>query len=67
MIKLESLRECIDDSGMTMTSIAQKLGVSRVALYKKLKGDTEFKVSEIVGLCKALHLTDHERDYIFFS
>ena len=67
MVQLESLKSLVDYSGMTMTAIAQRLGMSRATLYKKLDGKTEFKVSEIVSLCKVLHLSDKERDLIFFS
>ena len=67
MVKLESLKSRIDESGMTLTAIAQRLGMTRATLYKKINGTSEFKVSEIVLLCKAMHLTDRERDSIFFS
>jgi len=67
MVKLDSLKTRISDSGMTMTAVAQRTGMSRVSLYKKLDGKVEFKLSEIVSLCKALHLSDKERDSIFFN
>ena len=67
MVRLGTLREMIDDSGMTMTAIAQKSGILRETLYNRLDGRGEFKVSEISALCKALHMSDRERDSIFFN
>lgn len=66
MPNLEQLQEKISDSGMTMVAIAQKSGISRETLYNKLKGQGEFKASEIVGLTKTLRLTTEDRDAIFF-
>lgn len=67
MVRLEVLKDRIDDSGMTMTAIANKSGISRVTLYNKLDGRGEFKVSEISALCRVLHMSDLERDSIFFN
>ena len=67
MVRLGTLREMIDDSGMTMTAIAQKSGILRETLYNRLDGRGEFKVSEISALCKVLHMSDRERDSIFFN
>ena len=52
---------------MTMVAIAQKSGITRETLYNKLKGQGEFKASEIVGLTKALRLSTEARDAIFFD
>lgn len=67
MVRLEALKDRMDDSGMTMTAIANKSGISRVTLYNKLDGRGEFKVSEISALCRVLHMSDLERDSIFFN
>ena len=67
MVRLEVLKDRMDDSGMTMTAIANKSGISRVTLYNKLDGRGEFKVSEISALCRVLHMSDLERDSIFFN
>lgn len=64
---LNALKGKVKSSGMSMTFVAKMLGISRASLYKKLNGNVEFKVSEIVSLCKVLHLSDKERDLIFFS
>lgn len=63
----EILKDAIACSGMTMTSIAEKMGISRESLYNKANGSSEFSVSEINRFCEALHLDNDSRDAIFFS
>ena len=65
-MNVERVKEAINDSGMTMKAIAEKSGIDRFKLYNRLKGIGEFTVPEVVGLQKALRLTDEERDKIFF-
>jgi DNA-binding phage protein len=64
-IIIELLKQAIDESGMTMTAIAQKAGLTRETLYNRIAGKGEFTVSEVIGLTKALRLNKTERDYIF--
>lgn len=66
MINTKLLEKKISDSGMTMVSLAEKTGILRESLYNKLKGNTEFKASEISSLSKVLRLSIRERDAIFF-
>lgn len=67
MINTKLLERKISDSGMTMVSLAEKTGILRESLYNKLKGNTEFKASEISSLSKVLRLSTRERDAIFFD
>lgn len=67
MVNFDALRAAIVDSGMTMTAIAVKSGMLRGTLYNRLDGRGEFKASEIKALCRVLHITDEQRDAIFFS
>ncbi len=67
MPDLKKLNKRINDSGMTIVSIAEKSGILRETLYNKLRGSSEFKASEITGISKALGLTSKERDSIFFD
>lgn len=62
-----ALKDAIKNSGMSVTYIANILGITRGALYKKLDNITEFKASEIVLLKNILNLSDKERDDIFFN
>lgn len=61
------LNEEIVDSGITITAIARKLGITREGLYKKINNETEFKESEILSMQKILNLTNKKRDSIFFA
>lgn len=63
----ELLKEAIQQSGITITALASKMGISREGLYNKINGQTEFTVSEINGVCDALRLDSSSRDAIFFS
>ncbi|MCD8198203.1 MAG: XRE family transcriptional regulator [Lachnospiraceae bacterium] len=66
MTDVEALKECINDSGMTMTALAEKSGILRETLYNRMRtGD--FKLSEICALSKALRLDRNGRDKIFFA
>ena len=61
------LRSKMDETGMTVVSIAEKSGILRETLYNRLSGKSDFKASEIAALTKVLHLTKRERDDIFFG
>ena len=67
MANIEKLNDVIQESGMTMVSVANKAGMVRETLYNRLKGKGEFTAHEIVGLTQALKLTPDERDEIFLS
>ncbi len=64
---MKDLRAKIEESGITITKLAEKLGLSREGLYLKLNGTTEFKASEIVLLREILRLTKEEQERFFFA
>ena len=45
------LEKLISDSGLKLSYIADKLGITRQALYKKIKGLAQFTGPEIKILC----------------
>lgn len=61
------LSEEISKTGMSITFIAKKIGITREGLYKKLNNETEFKASEIVAIQSLLRLSNKKRDEIFFA
>ena len=62
------LREKIDDSGIKLGVIAEKLGISYGWLKKKLDGEKDFKAYEIKILCEVLNITNlREKERIFFA
>lgn len=66
MTNTQMLRAVIEDSGITITAIADKMGCSRTRLYNILNG-SECSASEIVKLADILHLTTKQRDQIFLT
>ena len=57
----------IRNAGCSITFLAKRIGISREALHKKINNETEFKASEICCLQRLLHLSNIERDRIFFK
>ena len=67
MTNTEVLSKEISNSGITITAIAKKLGITREGFYKKLNNETEFKASEISAMQRILNLYNKKRDDIFFA
>lgn len=67
MTNSELLKKKIDESGVSITFLAEKCNVSRDYFYRKMNGEVEFKQSEIATLKECLHLTQKDRDAIFFA
>ena len=57
----------IKKSGLKMTFIADKLGISLNTLSRKTNRKAEFTAREIMNISAMLNLTTEERDQIFFS
>lgn len=66
-LNLAYLNDRIAVSRIPITAIAEGLGLSRQSLYLKMKGERDFKTSEVSKLCEILRLTDEERMLIFFA
>ena len=60
------LRSKIMEKGYSNIEFAELIGIKKTALYRKLKGITEFKASEIQKISKALNLTNSQIIDIFF-
>ena len=68
MVNTELLNKKINDSGLKKTFIADKLGITRQALFLKINNVTEFMSSEVQGLCELLGITSlKEKESIFFA
>lgn len=67
MTNAKLLESKIKDLGMTITSVAGKMGITRAGFYKKLHNCSEFKASEIIKLSAILSLSEAEREKIFFA
>lgn len=61
------LREVIQDRGIKVSVLADKMGISRQSLHLKLNGDRSFDQGEIMALKTNLRLSNEEFMSIFFS
>ena len=57
----------IKKAGLSRPEIAKVLGISMMSLFNKIHNRTEFKASEIAAMKQALHLSNEQRDKIFFA
>ena len=57
----------IKRAGLDRQKVAGLLGISQMAFFNKIHNRTEFKASEIEALKQALHLSNEQRDKIFFA
>lgn len=60
------LAEKIENSGLKVNFIIEKLGLSPNGYYKKINGKTPFKVPEVFVLCKLLSISDEDSIKIFY-
>ena len=67
MPNVQRLRTAIDEKGIRIGHVATELGITRQALNLKMRGVTEFRVSEIQKLSDLLRLSAAEREAIFFA
>jgi len=67
MTNTELLKEAVARSGYKRTYIAQKIGLTYQGYLNKERGESEFKQSEIEGLCELLKLSAREKEAIFFA
>lgn len=67
MTNTKLLGEVIEDRGLKLGYIAEQLGLSSQGFRKKIKNESEFKVSEVASLKEILSLTEAEVQQIFFD
>lgn len=61
------LRKKIEESGIKLSFIAEKLGMTRQGFDKKLKDNSDFKAYQMFILVDILHLTKKEAAAIFYA
>ncbi len=67
MINSVLLKKRIKGKGISITLLAEKVGISREGFYKKMNGITEFKISEVLRIKKILNLSEKDANEIFFN
>lgn len=61
------LKAEIARNNMTIPVLAQKLGLSKKAMYQKISGETQFKQKEISAIKNILNLSEEKTFAIFFA
>ena len=68
MTDTDRLKKAIEDSGMKISGILEKMGIkSYQTLQAKIENKQEFKASEIAKLCEILHFNADQMNEIFFT
>lgn len=68
MTDTKKLKEKIEERGLKLGFIAEKLGISYHWLKKKVDGEVSFKAYEIQIMCDLLSIDDlQEKEAIFFA
>lgn len=68
MTNSEELMKLIEDRGLKLKFVAEKLGLSSYGLSLKISNKNEFKTSEVSALCELLDITSlREKERIFFA
>lgn len=65
MVNLSLLKRYIEYSGIKLSVLSYKIGVSRTTLWSRLRGDSEFTKEELKDICMVLKLNEKERKNIF--
>ncbi len=65
MTDTKALRERIEEKGLKLKAIDEKLGITPYYLQRKIENENEFKVSEVDKLSVLLGLTLEETRAIF--
>ena len=67
-VNVNKLKGKIVENGMTVSALAEKIGVDRATLYRKLSNNGEtMLVKDANAIVSALHLTGGDALAIFFS
>lgn len=68
MVDISMLRQKIEESGISITHIANVAKMDRSTFYRRLNASgSSFTVAEATAISKALHLTSSEVASIFFT
>lgn len=54
------VRAYVDESGISMGRLAEKIGIGRTTFYTKLRGDSDFSVFEAMGMARLFGCTIDE-------
>ena len=66
-MKPNSLKASICEAGMRYQDFCAATGIPYITFYKRMEGRADFKLHEIVAICKVLRLTKDRVFDIFFD
>ena len=67
MTDTKALIEVINNSGLKLKFIAEKVGITRQSLSNKIHNKSCFNAAEIMALCKVLNIKSTvEKDKLFY-
>lgn len=67
-VNVNKLKGKIVENGLTVASLAEKIGIDKATLYRKMTNNGEtMLVKDANNIVSALHLTSEEAVAIFFS
>ena len=66
-VDADLLNKYISESGLKIGFIVDKLGISRQAFARKMRGTITFKASEVYTLCDILRISEADKKDIFCS
>ncbi|MGJ0847473.1 helix-turn-helix domain-containing protein [Tissierella praeacuta] len=68
MVNINKLKGKIVEKGLTIEKLAEKIGVDKSTLYRKIGNEGEaFTIKEANLICEILELNGKEATEIFFS
>lgn len=67
MTNTDLFRKTVEKRGLKYRFLAETIGITTQGLQNKIENRTEFKAGEIIKLSEVMHLSNEEKDAIFFS
>lgn len=67
MTDTNRLKQLISDSGLKMSYICERIGVTYSTLRRKITNESDFTATEISILSQLLDLSEQDRSAIFFA
>lgn len=61
------LKKKMDERGINVETLAEKIGIDRSTMYRKLNADVNTTIAEAIKIKEALALTNEEAGSIFFG
>ena len=67
MVNVNKLKGKIIEQGLTIELLAEKTGIDKSRLYRRLKEPTQFTIAEVNSIVAALECSTDEALGIFFT